>query len=185
MGKLAAAVRTIDRLNETVGRGVAWLTLAMVLITFAVVVLRYIYAVGWVWMQESYVWLHGVVFMLGAGYTLLHRGHVRVDIFYRPASARHRAWVDLLGSLFLLLPVVTLIFAVSFGYVLDSWSRLEESREAGGLPGLFLLKTVILGFCVLMGLQGLALAGRSLLTLAGRDKPDSLDASGEGGGDVA
>jgi TRAP-type mannitol/chloroaromatic compound transport system permease small subunit len=167
MAALAAFVRTIDRLNDAVGRGVAWLTLAMVLITFAVVLLRYVFAIGWVWMQESYVWLHGIVFMLGAGYTLLHQGHVRVDIFYRDAAPRRKALVDLFGSLLLLLPVVGLIFWVSLDYVADSWARLEESREAGGMPGLFLLKTVILGFCVLLGLQGLSLAGRSLLVLRG------------------
>jgi TRAP-type mannitol/chloroaromatic compound transport system permease small subunit len=167
MAALAAFVRSIDRLNDAVGRGVAWLTLAMVLITFAVVLLRYVFAIGWVWMQESYVWLHGVVFMLGAGYTLLHQGHVRVDIFYRDAAPRRKALVDLFGSLLLLLPVVGLIFWVSLDYVADSWARLEESREAGGMPGLFLLKTVILGFCVLLGLQGLSLAGRSLLVLRG------------------
>ena len=167
MAALAAFVRTIDRLNDAVGRGVAWLTLAMVLITFAVVLLRYVFAIGWVWMQESYVWLHGIVFMLGAGYTLLHQGHVRVDIFYRDAAPRRKALVDLFGSLMLLLPVVGLIFWVSLDYVADSWARLEESREAGGMPGLFLLKTVILGFCVLLGLQGLSLAGRSLLVLRG------------------
>jgi TRAP-type mannitol/chloroaromatic compound transport system permease small subunit len=182
MAPLAAVVRSIDRLNETVGRGVAWLTLAMVLITFAVVLLRYVFAIGWVWMQESYVWLHGIVFMAGAGYTLLHDGHVRVDIFYRGASARHKALVDLFGSLLLLLPVVVLIFAVSVDYVADSWSRLEESREAGGMPALFLLKSVILVFCVLLGLQGLALAGRSLLVLRGH--PDFIaDATGENGAD--
>jgi TRAP-type mannitol/chloroaromatic compound transport system permease small subunit len=180
MAALAAFVRSIDRLNDAVGRGVAWLTLAMVLIAFAVVLLRYVFAIGWVWMQESYVWLHGTVFMLGAGYTLLHQGHVRVDIFYRDAGARRKALVDVLGSLLLLLPVVTLIFWVSLGYVGDSWGRLEESREAGGLPGLFLLKTVILGFCVLLGLQGLALAGRSLLVLCRHPElPDDREASGE------
>ena len=84
MAQLAAFVRFIDRLNDAVGRGIAWLTLAMVLITFFVVVLRYVYSIGWVWMQESYIWLHGIVFMVGAGYTLLHNGHVRVDIWYRP-----------------------------------------------------------------------------------------------------
>ena len=167
MAALAAFVRSIDRLNDAVGRGVAWLTLAMVLITFAVVLLRYVFAIGWVWMQESYVWLHGIVFMLGAGYTLLHQGHVRVDILYRDAAPRRKALVDLFGSLLLLLPVVGLIFWVSLDYVADSWARLEESREAGGMPGLFLLKTVILGFCVLLGLQGLSLAGRSLLVLRG------------------
>jgi TRAP-type mannitol/chloroaromatic compound transport system permease small subunit len=167
MVKLAALVRSIDRFNEQVGRGVSWLTLTMVLIAFAVMLLRYVFAIGWVWMQESYVWLHGVVFMLGAGYTLLHDGHVRVDIFYRGAPPRRKALVDLFGSLLLLLPVVVLIFSVSFDYVADSWMRLEESREAGGLKGLFLLKSVILAFCVVLGLQGLALAGRSLLILRG------------------
>lgn len=167
MAALAAFVRLVDRLNDTIGRGVAWLTLAMVLITFTVVVLRYIYAIGWVWMQESYVWLHGIVFMLGTGYTLLHNGHVRVDILYRTASPRYKAIIDIFGSFVLLLPMVTVVFLVSFNYVVASWLKFEESREAGGLPGLFLLKTVILAFCVLLGLQGLALAGRSILSLAG------------------
>ena len=167
MAQLAAFVRFIDRLNDAVGRGIAWLTLVMVLITFFVVVLRYVYSIGWVWMQESYVWLHGVVFMVGAGYTLLHNGHVRVDIIYRPRDYRYKAVIDILGSILLLLPLVSLVFMVSIGYVADSWIRLEESREAGGLPGLFLLKSVVLVFCVLLGLQGLALAGRSLLALVG------------------
>ncbi len=167
MSALVSFVHAIDRMNEKVGRAVAWLTLAMVLITFTVVVLRYVYAIGWVWLQESYVWLHGVVFMLGAGYTLLHNGHVRVDIFYRPKDPRYKAWVDLLGSLLLLTPMIVVVTAVSFGYVVESWSRFEESREAGGLPGLFLLKSVILGFCLLLGLQGLALMARSCLVLKG------------------
>ena len=153
---------------ETVGRGVAWLTLAMVLTTFLVVVLRYGFALGWVWMQETYVWLHGIVFMIGAGYTLLHDDHVRVDIFYRSASPRHKALVDLLGVFVLLLPVLAIVAYVAWPYVIESWSKLEGSREAGGLPGLFLLKTMILGFCALVALQGLALAARGILILAGR-----------------
>ena len=167
MSGLVAFVHLIDRINERVGRGVAWLTLLMVLITFMVVILRYVYAIGWVWLQESYVWLHGMVFMVGAGYTLLHNGHVRVDIFYRPNSARYKAIIDFFGSLLLLLPLVAIVIYVSYDYVLDSWMRLEESREAGGLPALFLLKTVILLFCMLIGLQGLSLAARSFLVLIG------------------
>ena len=173
MAQLAGFVRTIDRLNDWIGRGVAWLTLAMVLVTFLVVVLRYVFSLGWVWMQESYVWLHGVVFMVGAGYTLLHNGHVRVDIFYRTNSRRYQAWVDIFGALALLLPFVIVSLFASLDYVIDSWQGLEESREAGGLPGLFLLKTVIWVFCVLVALQGLALAGRSALILSGdRTFPD-------------
>ena len=163
-------MRRVDSLNEAIGRGVAWLTLAMVLITFLVVVLRYVFSLGWVWMQESYVWLHGIVFMVGAGYTLLHGGHVRVDVIYRGASHRYKAWVDLFGALILLLPMIVVVFHASWDYVLISWLKLEESREAGGLPALYLLKTVIWIFCVLVGLQGLSMAGRSVLILAGHQE---------------
>lgn len=165
MDLLAAAVRAIDRLNDAIGRAVSWICLVMVLTTGAVVLLRYVFAVGFVWMQESYVWMHAVVFMVGAGYTLLHDGHVRVDVVYRPAGRRYKAWVDLFGSLVLLLPMAVVVAYMSMDYVGDSWVRLEPSREAGGLPGLFLLKTIIPAFCVLVGLQGLALAGRSFLVL--------------------
>jgi len=139
----------------------------MVLTAFTVVILRYVFSVGWVGLQESYVWMHGVVFMVGAGYTLLHNGHVRVDIFFRPASIRYKALIDILGVCLLLMPMVVLVFLVGFDYVKSSWSMLESSREAGGLPGLYLLKTVILVFCVLTALQGLSLAARSALVLLG------------------
>ena len=159
---LAVAVAgRIDALNEAVGRAVSWICLLMVLTTATVVVLRYVFSIGFVWMQESYVWMHGAVFMLGAGYTLLHDGHVRVDVFYRPASPRFQAWVNLTGVIALLLPVVTAIWWTALPYVETSWSRLEGSREAGGLPGLFLFKTVIPAFCLLVALQGLSLALRS------------------------
>ena len=167
MRTLVAVVRVIDHANELIGRTVSWLTLAMVLIACFVVMMRYGFAWGRVWIQETYVWLHGIVFMLGAGYTLLHNGHVRVDIFYRPASARSKAWIDLLGSLLLLMPVVVFVAWVTWPYVVESWTKLEASREAGGLQGLFLLKTVILGFCVVVLGQGLSLAARSILVLAG------------------
>ncbi len=170
MQALASFVRLADLINEHVGRATAWLTLAMVAICFVVVVLRYLFGVGWVWMQESYVWLHGIVFIVGAGYTLLHDGHVRVDIFYRGAPLRRRALVDLLGAVLLLLPFVALIAAVSVPYVAESWARLETSREAGGLPGLFLIKSVLLVFCAVLGLQGLALAVRSFLVLRGHEE---------------
>ncbi len=180
MNYLAGFVRTVDSLNDRIGRGVAWLTLAMVLITFLVVILRYVFSLGWVWMQESYVWLHGIVFMVGAGYTLLHNGHVRVDMFYRPASARYKAWVDLLGVVFLLLPVIAVVSWASTDYVIASWSKLEESREAGGLPGLFLLKSVIWMFCAVVALQGLSLAARSVLVLAGHNEFAAAEEEHEG-----
>lgn len=176
MSGLAAFANAVDRLNTAVGRAIMWLTLLMVLVTFVVVVLRYVFSEGFVWLQESYVWMHGIVFMVGAGYTLLQNGHVRVDIFYSGASRRSKAWVDLFGALLLVLPMVIMVAHVSWPYVLASWERLEESREAGGLPGLFLLKSVLLVFCVLLGLQALSLAARSVLTLLGAAEAAEGDA---------
>lgn len=163
-------VLAVDAANDRIGRVVSWICLLMVLTTALVVILRYLFAIGFVWLQESYVWMHGIVFMVGAGFTLLRNGHVRVDVFYRPNSQRYRALVDLFGSFFLLLPVIAVLGWVSIPYVSDSWSRLEVSREAGGMPGLFLLKSVLLVFCVVVGLQGLSLAGRSYLILRGHPR---------------
>ncbi len=165
--RLLAVARFIDGLNEWCGRSVAWLTAGMVLVTFLVVVLRYVFNLGWIAMQESVTYMHAVVFMLGAAYTFKHDGHVRVDIFYRRLSPRGKAWVDLLGALLLLFPTFGFIFWVSWEYVATSWSLLESSRETGGLPGVFLIKTLIPLTAALFLLQGLALAARSLLVLAG------------------
>lgn len=170
-GVLGAVIRCVDALNDVVGRGVAWLVLVMTMIAGTVVVLRYGFDLGWVALQESYVWLHGIIFMAAAGYALLHDAHVRVDIFYGTMTPRRRAWVDLLGVLFLLLPMVAVVAWTSFPYVADSWARFEASREANGLPGLFLLKSFILLFCLLLGLQGISLAARACLVLRRRTVP--------------
>ena len=126
-------VLAVDRINEIAGRAAAWLTLAMVLITFTVVVLRYVFSIGFVWLQESYVWLHGIVFMVGAGYTLAHDGHVRVDIFYRSPAAAFKRVVDLFGAVVLLLPFVVMIGWLSWPYVavgLVAVRRLARGRRA-------------------------------------------------------
>jgi TRAP-type mannitol/chloroaromatic compound transport system permease small subunit len=180
-GLLAGTVRVIDRLNEWIGRTTSWLVLAMVLTTFAVALLRYGVGVGWIWLQESYVWMHGTIIMVAVGYTLLHDGHVRVDIFYRGASARYRAWVDLFGVVVFLLPALAAVWWVTWPYVLLSWHRLEQSREAGGMQGLYLWKTTMLAFCVLLALQGIALAIRSVLVLMNQPDPDEVPNRGQTG----
>ena len=147
----------IDSLNERVGRCVSWLTLAMVLVTFCIVVLRYLFGLSWVMMQESIIYLHGLVFMLGAAYTLKHDGHVRVDIIYQRCTPKVKAWIDLLGTLFLLLPVTGFILWSSWDYVLDSWDIMESSRNSGGLPFVYLLKSCLLLMSGLLILQGLSL----------------------------
>lgn len=164
---LLAVVETIDRFSDWTGRTLSWLSLFMVVVTFLVVVLRYAMDLGWIAMQESVTYMHATLFMLGAAYTLRRNGHVRVDILYQKLSHRGRAWVDLIGTLLLLMPVCIFIAWVGWVYVVESWSVLEGSREAGGIPAVFLLKTLILIMPVLVLTQGLSLMLRNGLYLAG------------------
>ncbi|MDD3518732.1 MAG: TRAP transporter small permease subunit [Chromatiales bacterium] len=161
----------IDALNEWVGRAVAWLTLAMVLLTLGIVIARYAFGWGSIAVQESVMYLHAITFMLGAAYTLRHDAHVRVDVFYRGLDPRRRAWVDAGGALFLLLPVCAFILYASFGYVAAAWAVHEGSRETGGLPWMWLLKTLIPVTAVLLGLQGIAQLIHALRVLRGREPP--------------
>ena len=158
----------IDAFNERVGRIVAWLTLSMVGTTFLVVVLRYGFDTGWIAMQESVTYMHAVVFMAGAAYTFKHDGHVRVDIFYRKMSPLTQQWVNLFGALVLLLPVSSYILFTSWNYVFTSWQLLEGSREAGGLPLVFVLKSCILLLPALLILQGVAQICRNLYAIVRR-----------------
>ena len=164
----------IEQLSEWSGRLVAWLTFAMVLTTFLVVVLRYAFDLGSIALQESITYMHALVFMLGAAYTLRYEGHVRVDIFYRRFGERGRAWVDLLGTLLLLIPVTLFMVWVSWDYVASSWALREGSREAGGLPGVFLLKSVIPLMALLLLLQGIAMGLKALMVIRGIAVPEEL-----------
>lgn len=149
-------VHTIDNITETLGKLISWLTLVMVLLTFTIVLLRYGFNLGWIAMQESVLYFHGMVFMLGAGYTLKHDGHVRVDIFYQKFSSTQKAWVNLLGGLLLLMPICIFIFFISIDYVLASWQIMESSSQAGGLPLVYLNKSLILMLVVTLAFQGVA-----------------------------
>lgn len=169
----------IDLINNKVGRVTAWLCLSMALCTFAVAVLRYGFAVGWIWFQETYVWMHGAIIMVAMAYTLAAHGHVRVDIIYRSASVKYQAIVDLIGTLLLLMPTIIVVAYYTLPYVLLSWKRFETSREAGGLHGLYLFKTTMLLFCVLLFIQGLAIIIRSIRTLVTGEAPKTPEA-GEG-----
>lgn len=151
----------VDWLNEQVGRYSQWLLLLMVVVTFAIVLLRYLLGLGWVWLQEVVVYSHAIVFLLWCPMTLLKDGHVRVDIRYRSISKRGQLMVNCLGSVLLLLPMCGLIWYQAFPYVMDSWQVFEGSRDSGGIPGVFILKSFILVFAALTGLQGVSLAWRS------------------------
>ena len=146
----------LNQINEWTGRVVAWLVLAMVLTTFAIVLLRYGFNFGSIAMQESVVYFHSFMFMLAIGYTLKHEQHVRVDVFYQYFTTRQKAWVNLLGSIFLILPVCGFLIYSSWDYTGNAWRLFEGSQEAGGLPLVFILKTLIPMMPALLALQVIA-----------------------------
>ena len=163
---MTALADRIDRLTTAVGRAVAWLTLAIVLLQFTLVVARYLFGLGSIWLTETVIYAHATVFMLAAAWTLRAGGHVRVDVFYAEAGARTRAKIDLIGAALLLLPFATVLVWLSVPYAARSWAILERSQETSGLPLVFALKTLIPLFAVLMALQGIAQAIRALTALA-------------------
>jgi len=159
-GRDVAAV-VVDRL----GRVASWLTLAMVVLTFSIVVLRYGFNQGWIWLQESVTYLHAMVFMVAAAWAFQTDDHVRVDIFYRTNSSRYKNWINLLGTLLLLVPFSLFLLLIGWDYVTASWATMEASREAGGLPLVFLLKSLILVMPALLLLQSWSTARRCISQL--------------------
>lgn len=162
----------IDRAIAAIGRAASWCCLYVVVAEFAVVVMRYALGIGSIKLQESVLYAHAGLFMLAAAWTLQVDGHVRVDIFYAQARLRTRAFIDLIGAVVFLLPFATVLVLLSLPYVERSWAIFERSREASGLPFVYLLKTLIPLFAVLIGLQGVAQAIRAVLVLSGpRQQP--------------
>lgn len=157
----------IDRFSTVLGKTSAWLTLFMVLVTFVVVVMRYVFDAGLIWLQESVVWMHAFVFMMGAAYTLQQDEHVRVDVFYRGMTTKRRAWVNALGVLIFLLPLCALLAWKSVDFAAASWQLRESSRESGGLPFplIPMLKSIVLLMPLTVALQGVAILLRSVQTL--------------------
>mgnify|MGYP000415644041 FL=1 len=166
MSALAQLSKFIDRFNTFVGYLCAFFVFSMVIVVFTVVVLRYGFNIGFIWMQEVYVWLHSFVFMLGAGFTYLANEHVRIDVFYREASKKYKATVDLFGNIFLLLPFLYIIWNYSYPFVYRSFLMGEVSREAGGMRALYILKSAILWFCLVLFLQLVSNVIKSILTLS-------------------
>jgi TRAP-type mannitol/chloroaromatic compound transport system permease small subunit len=157
----------IDAINEGIGRVVSWLALGMVLVQVIVVGMRYVFGVSVLAMQESIWYMHSIVFLVASGYTLLHDGHVRIDIIYGAASARGKAMIDFFGVLFILLPICIMIWWVSWPYVAASWMVREGSVEVSGIQGVYLLKTCMLIFAGTLFLQGISQAVKSAFVLAG------------------
>ncbi|HEY1311146.1 MAG TPA: TRAP transporter small permease subunit [Pseudolabrys sp.] len=165
---MTALADRIDRLTTGLGRAVAWLVLVVVLLQFGLVIARYAFGLGSIWLTETVIYAHATLFMLAAAWTLRAGGHVRVDVFYAEASPRTKAVIDLVGSVLLLLPFTVVLIWLSVPYVARSWAVLERSQESSGLPLVYLLKTLIPLFAALMALQGVAQAIRALAVLRPR-----------------
>ncbi|MDP6875959.1 MAG: TRAP transporter small permease subunit [Alphaproteobacteria bacterium] len=185
MNRPLAIARFIDLMNEKIGRSISWLALIMILVQFVVVVMRYIFGMGSIFMQESIVYMHALIFLVAAGYTLLHDGHVRVDIFYGSATPQRKALVNFLGVLVFLWPMCMLILIVSTKFITAAWAVREGSPEGSGIQAIYLLKTVIWVFAVLLILQGYSLLVNSWLVMRGiKTDYDHAAAVGGGGADT-
>ncbi|WP_339744834.1 TRAP transporter small permease subunit [uncultured Maricaulis sp.] len=170
-GGLRRAIGLIDSLNLSLGGAARWFALGLVIATATVVIQRYVFGYASTKLAESVIYMHALLFLLASASTLLSDGHVRVDIFYSKMSERGKAWVDLIGTYLALIPTSALILWASTGYMNSTWRILERSREADGLPLVFALKTAIPLFAILMILQGLSMAARAALTIAGQEAP--------------
>ena len=155
---LLRTANTIDRVTEKIGHAVAYLT-------FATVYLRYAVNIGVIWLQDLYVWTHVAAIMLGAGYVLLRGGFVRVDLLYSHMSARGRAWVDLLGTIFLMWPFLGMMAVSGWQFFMLSYRMNEAAQQETGLNAIYLIKTSLMFFVVVVGLQGMSIIARSLATI--------------------
>lgn len=160
-------LQKVALVNEWVGRTVSWLLLAMMLLTCVVVVVRYVFNLGSIALQEAVLYLHGCVFMLALAYTLHHRGHVRVDVLSQHFSPTVRAGIEIAGTLLFLVPFALFILVTSLDYVAFSWRLLEGSAQPGGLPGVFLVKSLIPLSAALLLLQAVAELARDIQRLMG------------------
>jgi TRAP-type mannitol/chloroaromatic compound transport system permease small subunit len=174
MKALQTLSRRIDTLNQWVGQAVAWVTLGLVLVVFTDVVMRYLFNTSFVFTQELEWHLFAFIFLMGAGYTLLHDGHVRVDIIYQRLGAKGQAWVNLIGVVVLLIPGCALVLITSWKFVWNAWAILEGSPDPGGVPLRFLVKGCIPAGFILLLLQGMSLGMHSLLQIAGLETAEDV-----------
>jgi TRAP-type mannitol/chloroaromatic compound transport system permease small subunit len=170
-------ITIIDNFTEWTGCIISWATLLMVFLTGLIVFMRYFFEVGSIALQESLTYLHALVFLMGAGFTLKRKGHVSIDIFYQKLSPHTQAIIQILGTLTFLMPVCIVILTLSWDYVISSWSIREVSREAGGLPYIYLLKTLLITMPACILLQGVSEVIKNSLFLFDKIKSEIGDAS--------
>lgn len=168
MGALERFVAAVEGLNTWIGKAVSWFALGTVLVCFATVYTRYALNTNFTWLQEMYVWQHAAAIVLGAAYTMLSGGFVRVDIFYGRMSPVKKAWVDLVGTIVFLLPFLAVIGWAFTRSWLAAYAADEGSQNPGGLPNWWILSGTLVAMTVLVFLQALAAMARSFLVFGGR-----------------
>ncbi len=179
---LVKLLDSVDRLIAGLGNAVSWACLAMVLLQAAAVMLRYVFSIGLIAVQEAVVYCHALIFLLASASILQSNGHVRVDIIYGMIGDRARRIVDVVGLAAFVLPMTITILVTAWPYVMRAWDSLEGSRQAGGLPAIYLLKTAILVFAVTVAIQAVAIILRLCLKLPDQHWPGRGEAdSGHGG----
>ena len=162
-------LESINKVNIALGKFFSWSLLIMVILTFFIVILRYLFNLGFIWMQELVRYLYASVFMLCAAYTLANDEHVRVDIFYSKLKNRHKILINIIGSLIFLTPVCLCILYYSYTYVINSWMQFEGSLEERGLHAVYLLKTFIWAFAIMLALQSIYIISQGFLKLFRKD----------------
>lgn len=172
MNALEKVANVIDAVIGFIGRVACWAVLPVTLIAFTVVAMRYTAGKGFPWLQESYIWLHGAAVLLAAGWVLQEGKHVRVDLFYKSASAKAKAWIDITGVVLFLMPMMGFLFWWSLPLVQRSWRLMERSPTNDGLSFVYIMKTVVPVFCVIMMLQGLSMLLRSVVTIVRGERLD-------------
>jgi TRAP-type mannitol/chloroaromatic compound transport system permease small subunit len=144
-------------INESVGKNISWIIIIMVVVQIIIVLARYVFGIGFIKLQELMIYMHGMLFTLASGYTLLHDEHVRVDVIYRESSLRYKSYINFFGSIFLLLPFIYILIKTSLPYVQRSWRILEGSPVTSGLNAIYILKTVLIIFPLLLLIQVIVL----------------------------
>ena len=169
MDGIAKFARSIDGINEVIGKIASWAALGLVLVQFGIVMMNYLYSEGIIAVQEGLTYMHSLLFLGAAGYTLLHNGHVRVDIFYSQMNEKKKAYINLIGTLIILFPVLLVIGIYGWPFVAQSWQILEGSIETSGLHIVYILKSMILLFVVSTFIQGISMSLHSLLVIMGHE----------------
>ena len=177
MNALKTICRWIDNMNEWLGRGVAWVTAGLVLVVFVDVVMRYLFNTSFVFTQELEWHVFGFIFLIGSGYTLLHDGHVRVDVIYQRLGFKGKAWTNLIGVIFFALPGCFMVVVTSWKVTHNAWLVMEGSPDPGGIPFRFIVKGFItVGFAIIF-IQALSMGIHSLLQILGKEIPEEENAS--------